>query len=37
MNVYRLADRLHKLPAEIRSMTTEDLSYFVAYLEIASA
>lgn len=35
MNVYRLADRLHKLPSEILDMDPEEFTYFLAYSRIA--
>lgn len=31
MSIYRLADRLHKLPSEIMDMTPEELTHFIAY------
>lgn len=36
MNVYRLADRLHKLPSEVLDEDPEQLTYFMAYTRIAA-
>lgn len=36
-NVFQLADRLHKTPAEIRrDFTHEEYIHFVAYIEMSS-
>jgi hypothetical protein len=36
MLIYRLADRLHKLPSEIMEMDPEEMTYFLAYSRIAA-
>lgn len=34
MAIYSLADRLHKLPGEIMTLTGEELTLFMAYARI---